>query len=59
MERVEEEKIEVVLPGSIKQKVLKAMLKAHPYEEPAYDFLLLDQRTNEFGLGRIGKLMEK
>ncbi|MFJ7933637.1 Nif3-like dinuclear metal center hexameric protein [Sporosarcina sp. NPDC096371] len=58
-EEVQEEKIEVVLPGNIRSKVLKAMLTAHPYEEPAYDFFILDQRTNEYGLGRIGKLNEK
>ncbi len=39
-----------------RNQVLKAMLAAHPYEEPAYDVIMLDQRTNEFGLGRIGKL---
>ncbi|MDN4607037.1 Nif3-like dinuclear metal center hexameric protein [Sporosarcina highlanderae] len=56
MEEVTEERIEVVLPGPIRGKVLKAMLAAHPYEEPAYDFFVLDQRTEEFGLGRVGNL---
>ncbi|MCM3710872.1 Nif3-like dinuclear metal center hexameric protein [Sporosarcina luteola] len=55
-EEVAEERIEVVLPGPLRSKVLKAMLAAHPYEEPAYDFFVLDQRTQEFGLGRVGKL---
>ena len=54
----QEQKIEVVLPQSIKNKVLKAMLNAHPYEEPAYDFYAMDIETNEQGLGRIGKLAE-
>lgn len=58
MEKVKEERIEVVLPGPLRSKVLKAMLAAHPYEEPAYDFFVLDQRTEEFGLGRVGKLPE-
>ncbi|NYF24564.1 Nif3-like dinuclear metal center hexameric protein [Sporosarcina sp. JAI121] len=58
-EEVKEERIEVVLPGSLRSKVLNAMLNAHPYEEPAYDFFALDQRSNEYGLGRIGKLPEK
>ncbi|MCM3637389.1 Nif3-like dinuclear metal center hexameric protein [Sporosarcina luteola] len=57
-EEVAEERIEVVLPGPLRSKVLKAMLAAHPYEEPAYDFFVLDQRTQEFGLGRVGKLPE-
>jgi dinuclear metal center YbgI/SA1388 family protein len=58
-EKVEEERIEVVLPGTIRGKVLKAMLNAHPYEEAAYDFFELNQRSNEYGIGRVGKLPEK
>lgn len=51
-----EQKIEVVFPASSKNKVLKAMLNSHPYEEPAYDLWALDTTTNEQGLGRIGTL---
>lgn len=58
LEIVDEEKIEVVFPSSIKSKVLKAMLHAHPYEEPAYDFYTLAVETNEMGLGRVGTLKE-
>lgn len=53
-----EEKIEVVFPQSIKNKVLKSMLNAHSYEEPAYDLVAMELTTNEQGLGRIGKLKE-
>jgi len=56
---VEEVKIEIIIPQSLKSKVLKTMLTTHPYEEPAYDVLMLDQRTSELGLGRVGKLKEK
>lgn len=59
MELVEEEKVEVIVPESLKQQVVKAMLKAHPYEEPAYDIVQLDQETNRVGLGRVGKLSEE
>lgn len=58
-EAVEEERIEVVVPGPTRSKVLKVMLKAHPYEEPAYDLVVLDQKSNDYGLGRIGELREK
>lgn len=54
----QEEKIEVVFPQSIKNKVLKAMLNTHSYEEPAYDLFQMDITTNEQGLGRIGQLSE-
>ncbi|MDN4495352.1 Nif3-like dinuclear metal center hexameric protein [Ureibacillus aquaedulcis] len=58
MEKTDEEKIEVVFMQSIKNKVLKAMLNAHPYEEPAYDLYTLAVETNEMGLGRVGRLKE-
>ena len=53
-----EVRVEVVLPSSIKGRVLKAMLIAHPYEEPAYDIIRLEQKTNVMGLGRVGHLVE-
>lgn len=56
---VEEDKIEVVFPTSMKNKVLKALLTNHPYEEPAYDLILLESEVNKKGLGRIGMLPEK
>lgn len=52
----EEVKVEVVLPASIKNRVLRALLNAHPYEEPAYDIIRLEQQTNRMGLGRVGYL---
>ncbi len=36
-EVVEEEKIEVICPFENKDMVVRAALKAHPYEEPAID----------------------
>lgn len=53
---VEEDKMEVVFPVSIKNRVLKALLATHPYEEPAYDLYELDVEVNEKGLGRVGIL---
>ncbi|MBB5149950.1 dinuclear metal center YbgI/SA1388 family protein [Ureibacillus thermosphaericus] len=58
IEVTDEEKIEVVFPTSMKNRILKAMLNAHPYEEPAYDLYTLAQETNEYGIGRIGILKE-
>lgn len=58
LEAVAEEKIEVVFPVSKKARILKAMLNAHPYEEPAYDLWQLDVVAEKQGLGRIGKLKE-
>lgn len=55
----EEVKVEVVFPESIKNRVLKAMLTSHPYEEPAYDVIRLEQQTNVMGLGRLGYLPQE
>ncbi|WP_391201921.1 Nif3-like dinuclear metal center hexameric protein [Psychrobacillus sp. L4] len=53
---VAEDKVEVVFPASIKNRILRALLTVHPYEEPAYDLFILETEINEKGLGRIGTL---
>lgn len=61
LEKVAEVRIEFVAPASLRRKVHAALIKAHPYEEPAFDcvatatFGNLDQAC---GLGRIGELPE-
>ncbi|MGC6767066.1 Nif3-like dinuclear metal center hexameric protein [Enterococcus sp. LJL51] len=57
-ESVQEAKIEVIFPETIEAEVVKAMRQAHPYEEPAFDIFKIDNRTKDFGLGRIGELTE-
>jgi len=59
LESVEEVKIETIVPENLQNKVIRAMLQAHPYEEPAYDIYPLDNRGEAFGLGRIGYLEEE
>lgn len=57
LEMVEEVRIEVVLARSLRTVVVRAMLAAHPYEEPAYDVLeLADPGLTTTGTGRIGSL---
>lgn len=58
LERVQEVRIETVVPQSLKSKVVQAMLRQHPYEEVAYDLYPLDLKGRTLGLGRIGKLKE-
>ncbi|MGN8771311.1 Nif3-like dinuclear metal center hexameric protein [Paenibacillus barengoltzii] len=58
LERVEEVRIETVVPHSLRSKVIQAMLKQHPYEEVAYDLYPMDLKGRTFGLGRVGKLTE-
>lgn len=52
-------RIEVILPEYLKFKVLQALLKAHPYEEPAYDFIALENEWKQVGAGMIGELPEE
>lgn len=59
LETVKEERIETIFPQNLERKIIKAMLKAHPYEEPAYDIYPLDLKGQTYGLGRIGYLQEE
>jgi dinuclear metal center YbgI/SA1388 family protein len=58
IERVQEARLEVVLPRERRARVLRAMLDAHSYEEPAYDLLELAAVPGSRGLGRVGELPE-
>lgn len=49
-----EVKIEVILPGHLKNVVIKSMIEAHPYEEVAYDIFALDNESAETGSGAYG-----
>ena len=59
LETVEEERVEVVAPRVRRTAVLRALLAAHPYEEPAYDVVeLADPGLAETGTGRVGTVEE-
>lgn len=51
---VEETKIETVAREDNLDRVIKAMLKVHPYEEVAYDIYKLENKTDERGIGIRG-----
>ncbi|MFS0780888.1 Nif3-like dinuclear metal center hexameric protein [Bacillus sp. 1P06AnD] len=59
LEQVNEIRIETVYPEELEKKVLSAMIKAHPYEEVAYDIYPLENKGESLGLGRIGELPEE
>jgi dinuclear metal center YbgI/SA1388 family protein len=50
---VREERAELILKASLRDKVTKALLETHPYETPAYDFYKVES-PGEFGFGLIG-----
>lgn len=53
----DETRIEAVFPSYKKQEVVTQMQKAHPYEEPAYDIIKLENPLKGTGSGAIGELM--
>ena len=57
-EVVEETRIELIFPSHLQNRILKALKKAHPYEEVAYYFTNLTNANQEVGAGMIGELEE-
>tara|TARA_R110002096_G_scaffold436050_1_gene666112 strand:+ start:51693 stop:52787 length:1095 start_codon:yes stop_codon:yes gene_type:complete len=55
----EEIRIEVLLKSSLESKVVNALLKAHPYEEVAYEIYAIENKDNTIGSGMIGELEEE
>lgn len=51
----DEIKIEVIVEKHLVSRVLSAAIKAHPYEEPAYDRVPLKNVHNNIGSGMIGE----
>lgn len=55
-EETRELRLETIVPAARLAKVIARMLKAHPYEEVAYDLIPLANTREDIGLGRIGNL---
>lgn len=56
LEQVKEVRIETIVPEGLQNKIIRAMLNVHPYEEVAYDIYPLEFQGKQYGIGRIGKL---
>ena len=56
VERLVEDRIEVVAPAGIRGQVLGAMRAAHPYEEPAFGVVSLAPLPAGTGIGRLAGL---
>lgn len=53
---VEEERIEVLVSNHRLDKVVSALLEAHPYEEVAYDLISVENKNAFEGAGMLGEL---
>ncbi|MCU0444769.1 MAG: Nif3-like dinuclear metal center hexameric protein [Microscillaceae bacterium] len=58
LEKVNEVRLEVILPIHLQGKVLAAMYASHPYEEVAYYLQNVENLNQEIGSGAIGELPE-
>jgi dinuclear metal center YbgI/SA1388 family protein len=54
-----ETRIETIFPKHLQGKIIQALLKAHPYEEVAYDIYPLDNDWPVVGSGMIGTLPQE
>ncbi|WP_077327017.1 Nif3-like dinuclear metal center hexameric protein [Virgibacillus siamensis] len=59
LEYADEMRIETIVPQPKLPSVINAVLKAHPYEEPAYDLYPMENEGRTLGIGRIGSLKEE
>lgn len=55
-ERASEVRLETILTREATGRAVERMLRAHPYDEVAYDLIPLTNRRPGVGLGRIGRL---
>jgi dinuclear metal center YbgI/SA1388 family protein len=53
---VPEERLELLIERADLSRAVKALLAAHPYEEPAFDIYPLLNDGTKLGLGRVGRL---
>jgi dinuclear metal center YbgI/SA1388 family protein len=58
LEAVDEVRIETIVPEQLVKKAVNVMIKAHPYEEVAYDIYSVENPGEVLGLGRIGTIPE-
>jgi dinuclear metal center YbgI/SA1388 family protein len=49
-------RIEIIFPDFLNAEIITALLKSHPYEEPAYDIISLANNNPMVGSGMIGEL---
>lgn len=51
-----ETRTEIIVPRHLLHQAISTLIKVHPYEEPAYDIIPLEQPNSSMGLGCVGNL---
>jgi dinuclear metal center YbgI/SA1388 family protein len=54
--RENETRVESIFPAYLQSKIISNLLKAHPYEEVAYDIYALENSHQQVGSGMVGEL---
>lgn len=57
-QEVSEDRIEVILPAYLEQKILNALNEVHPYEQVAYFLTKLENINQDNGAGMLGELQQ-
>lgn len=50
-------RIEMVLPRHLRARVVRTLLQVHPYEEPAFDLIAIENEWEQAGVGVVGELL--
>lgn len=58
-EEVTEDRLELIFPSHLKNKIVRSLKDAHPYEEVAYYLQSLENENQNTGSGMIGELEEE
>jgi dinuclear metal center YbgI/SA1388 family protein len=53
-----ETRVEIVFPEHLQSNIIDAIKRNHPYEEPAYDIINLQNAWEKLGIGVIGEFNE-
>ena len=56
LEKIEEVRVELILPTHLESNIMKALSANHPYEEVAHYLTRLENENQEVGAGMIGEL---
>lgn len=56
LQRLAEDRLEVIAPSRLRREVLAAMRRAHPDGEPAFSVVSMAPLPSDVGIGRIGSL---
>jgi dinuclear metal center YbgI/SA1388 family protein len=56
LEKVDEIRLETIVPVAKADAVVQALRSAHPYEEPAFDLVVLARPAEDRGQGKIGSI---